>query len=75
FATGVVKFETRASSDDIAFAEFYLDGRKIVTDRRPPFEADLDLGELPRKRTIKVTGFSKDGKMLSEDEMLKSIGQ
>jgi GWxTD domain-containing protein len=75
FATGVVKFETRASSDDIVYAEFSLDGRKVVTDRRPPFEADLDLGELPRKRTVKVAGFSKDGRMLSEDELVLNEGR
>lgn len=75
FSTGVVKFETRASSDDIAFAEFFLDGRKVVTDRRPPFEADLDLGELPRKRTVKVAGYSKDGRMLSEDELVLNEGR
>ncbi len=75
FATGVVRFETRASSDDIAFAEFYLDGRKIITDRRPPFEADLDLGTLPRKRTVKVTGYSKDGRVLSEDELVLNEGR
>ena len=75
FATGVVRFETRASSDDITAAEFYLDGRKVVTDRRPPFEADLDLGELPRKRTVKVVGYGKDGKVLSEDELVLNEGR
>jgi len=75
FATGVVRFETRASSDDIAAAEFYLDGRKVVTDRRPPFEADLDLGELPRRRVVKVVGTSKDGKVLSQDELVLNEGR
>ncbi|MBK6405770.1 MAG: VWA domain-containing protein [Holophagales bacterium] len=75
FATGVVRFETRASSDDIASAEFFLDGRKVITDRRPPFEADLDLGALPRKRIVKVAGFSKDGRMLSEDELVLNEGR
>jgi VWFA-related protein len=75
FSTGVVRFETRASSDDIASAEFFLDGRKVVTDRRPPFEADLDLGDLPRKRTVKVAGYSKDGKLLSEDEIVLNEGR
>lgn len=75
FATGVVRFETRASSDDIAYAEFFLDGRKVVTDRRPPFEADFDLGELPRKRTVKVAGHAKDGRLLSEDEMILNEGR
>lgn len=75
FATGVVKFETRATSDDIAYAEFYLDGRKAVTDRRPPFEADLDLGELPRRRIVKVQGHARDGRLLSQDELVLNEGR
>ncbi len=75
FATGVVRFETRASSDDIAYAEFFLDGRKAVTVRRPPFDANLDLGELPRKRTVRVAGYAKDGRLLAEDELVLNEGR
>ena len=64
-ATGLIRFETRTSSNDVAFTEFYLNNTRVVTKRRPPFEADLDLGELPRKHVVKVIGYSKDGQAIA----------
>jgi VWFA-related protein len=74
-ATGLIRFETRASSNDISFTEFYLNNTRIVTKRRPPFSADLDLGELPRKHVVKVIGYSKDGKPIAQDEVLLNEGR
>lgn len=75
YATGLVRFETRSSSTDIAFVEFYLNGRKIATKRRPPFDVDLDLGELPRKQSVRVVAYDKDGRALSEDQMILNEGR
>jgi VWFA-related protein len=74
-ATGLIRFEARPTSDDVSFTEFYLDSTRIVTKRRPPFSADLDLGELPRKHVVKVIGYSKGGKVLGEDEMVLNEGR
>jgi VWFA-related protein len=74
-ATGLIRFETRTSSSDVAFTEFYLNNTRIVTKRRPPFEADLDLGELPRKYVVKVIGYSKDGQPIAQDEMILNEGR
>lgn len=75
FAAGLIRFETRVTSPDITAVEFYLNNTKIVTKRRPPFEADLDLGELPRKHAIKVIGYGKDGKAVAQDEMILNEGR
>ncbi|HEX5855762.1 MAG TPA: VWA domain-containing protein, partial [Thermoanaerobaculia bacterium] len=74
-ATGLIRFETRASSNDISFTEFYLNNTRIVTKRRPPFAADLDLGELPRKHVVKVVGYTKDGKPIAQDEVTLNEGR
>ncbi len=74
-ATGLIRFETRASSNDISFTEFYLNNTRIVTKRRPPFAADLDLGELPRKHVVKVVGYAKDGKPIAQDEVTLNEGR
>jgi Ca-activated chloride channel family protein len=74
-ATGLIRFETRASSNDISFTEFYLNNTRIVTKRRPPFAADLDLGELPRKHVVKVIGYTKDGKPIAQDEVTLNEGR
>jgi Ca-activated chloride channel family protein len=75
FATGLIRFETRTSSPDVASAEFFLDNVKTVTKRRPPFAVDLDLGELPRRHVVKVVAHSKDGRVLGEDEMVLNEGR
>jgi VWFA-related protein len=74
-ATGLIRFETRASSNDVSFTEFYLNNTRVVTKRRPPFAADLDLGELPRKHVVKVIGYSKDGQPIAQDEMILNEGR
>jgi VWFA-related protein len=74
-ATGLIRFETRASSSDVAFTEFYLNNTRVVTKRRPPFAADLDLGELPRKHVVKVIGYSKDGQPIAQDELILNEGR
>ena len=74
-ATGLIRFETRATSNDIAFTEFYLNNTRIVTKRRPPFAADLDLGELPRKHVVRVIGYAKDGKPIAQDEVTLNEGR
>jgi VWFA-related protein len=74
-ATGLIRFETRTTSPDISFTEFYLDDARVMTKRRPPFEGDLNLGELPRRHVVKVIGYSKDGKALAEDEVTLNEGR
>ncbi len=74
-ATGLIRFETRASSNDISFTEFYLNNTRVVTKRRPPFSADLDLGDLPRKHVVKVIGYAKDGKPIAQDEVILNEGR
>ena len=55
--------------------DFLLNGYKVMTKRRPPFEADLDLGPLPRRQVVKVAGRGRDGALLSEDEMVLNEGR
>ena len=73
--TGLTRFETRVSSADIVAMDFLLNGYKVMTKRRPPFEADLDLGPLPRRQVVKVAGRGRDGALLSEDEMVLNEGR
>jgi Ca-activated chloride channel homolog len=74
-STGLVRFETRTSSNDIASIEFYLNNTRMMTKRKAPFAADLDLGDLPRKQVVKVVGYSKDGKAIAQDEMTLNEGR
>lgn len=75
FATGLIKFETRTYSNDIAYTEFYLNDSKVLADRRAPFEADLNMGTIPRRQRVKVIGYAKDGKPIAEDELVLNEGR
>src|SRR5262249_39453638 len=68
-AAGTTRSEPRTTSPNTAFTEFSLYSARVMTKRRPPFDGDLNLGELPRRHIVKVIGYSKDGKPLAEDEM------
>ncbi|MEP6471360.1 MAG: VWA domain-containing protein, partial [Acidobacteriota bacterium] len=72
--TGLQRFETRAA-DGVKAVDFYLNGSKIMTKTRPPFEADLNLGPLPRKHTIRVVAFGTAGRAIGEDEYIVNEGR
>ena len=72
--TGLQRFETRAS-ENVKAVDFYLNGSKMMTKTRPPFAADLNLGPLPRKHTIRVVAFGTAGRAVGEDEYTVNEGR
>ena len=47
--------------------EFYLDDRLILTRTRPPFSVEIDLGNIPRKQTLRAVGYDDSGRVIDED--------
>jgi Ca-activated chloride channel family protein len=72
--TGLQRFETRAA-EGVKAVDFYLNGSKVMTKTRPPFDADLNLGPLPRKHTIRVVAFGTAGRAVGEDEYIVNEGR
>jgi Ca-activated chloride channel family protein len=72
--TGLQRFETKAA-DGVKAVDFYLNGSKVMTKTRPPFDADLNLGPLPRKHTIRVVAFGSAGRAIGEDEYIVNEGR
>ncbi|MEX1244144.1 MAG: VWA domain-containing protein [Thermoanaerobaculia bacterium] len=72
--TGLQRFETRAS-ENVKTVDFYLNGSKIMTRTRAPFEADLNLGPLPRKQTVRVVAYGPTGRSVGEDEYILNEGR
>ena len=73
-ATGLQRFETKVA-DGIRAVDFYLNGSKVMTKTRPPFQADLNLGPLPRKQTIRVVAYGEAGRAVGEDEYIVNEGR
>lgn len=72
--TGLQKIEAIVSSDDITTVEFYLDNRKVMTRRQPPWSLDLDFGNVPQTRRVKVVGLDSDGSIITGDELVLNTG-
>jgi len=73
-ATGLQRFETKVA-DGIRAVDFYLNGSKVMTKTRAPFQADLNLGPLPRKQTIRVVAYGDNGRAIGEDEYTVNEGR
>jgi len=67
---GMLRFDTLTTGTDIASVTFALDGKPILTKKKPPYSVELDLGRLPRTRKLAVTAFDKGGVQLASDELL-----
>lgn len=71
---GVQHIETIAFGDSIKAVEFYLDGKKVMTKRQPPFTLDLDFGSVPQVRKIRAVALSDKGEILTGDELAVNTG-
>jgi Ca-activated chloride channel family protein len=67
--TGMLRFDTLTTGNDIASVTFALDGKPVLTKKKPPYSVELDLGPLPRTRKLAVTAFDKAGAQLAGDEL------
>ena len=67
--TGMQRFDTLATGD-IASVTFALEGKPVLTKKKPPYSVELDLGSLPRPRRLTVSAFDATGAQIASDEML-----
>lgn len=72
--SGVQHIETIASGPGIAAVEFYLDGRKVMTKRQPPYTLDLDFGNVPQVRRIRAVALNAAGEPITGDEIHVNTG-
>jgi Ca-activated chloride channel homolog len=72
--SGLQHIETIASGDDIKAVEFYLDGKKIMIKRQPPYTLDLDFGNVPQLRRIRAVALDAKGQVLTGDEVNVNTG-
>ncbi|HEY6139583.1 MAG TPA: VWA domain-containing protein [Thermoanaerobaculia bacterium] len=71
--SGIQHIET-ITSGDITAVEFYLDGKKVMTKRQPPFTLDLDLGNVPQVRRVRAVALNAKGELLTGDEIDVNTG-
>ncbi len=47
--------------------EFYLEDKPLVTRTRPPYSVEIDLGNIPRRQTVRAVGYDDSGRVIDED--------
>jgi Ca-activated chloride channel family protein len=72
--SGIQHIETIAFGDDIKSVEIYLDGKKIMTKRQPPYTLDLDFGNVPQVRRVRAVALNANAEPLTGDELILNTG-
>jgi len=72
--SGIQHIETIAFGDDIKAVEFYLDGKKVMTKRQPPYTLDLDFGNVPQVRRVRAVALNASNEPVTGDELILNTG-
>ncbi|MEM7355289.1 MAG: VWA domain-containing protein, partial [Acidobacteriota bacterium] len=73
--TGLVRIDALTTGDGIDKVVFLLDNAPILTKKKPPFNVEIDLGQVPRSRVLRVEAFDEAGEEIASDERLLNAGQ
>jgi VWFA-related protein len=72
--SGTQHIETDVEGAGVAVVEFYLDGRKVMSKRQPPYALDLDLGSVPQVHRVRVLALNDKGEMIAGDDAIVNSG-
>ena len=72
--SGTQHIETDVEGAGITVVEFYLDGRKVMSKRQPPYALDLDLGSVPQVHRVRVLALNDKGEMIAGDDAIVNSG-
>ena len=72
--TGRVRVGADADGPDIHHLAFSLDGRELISKRRPPYQVEIDVGTAPRAHALRVDAYDGQGSLLATDEVTINSG-
>ncbi|HLJ74365.1 MAG TPA: VWA domain-containing protein, partial [Thermoanaerobaculia bacterium] len=72
--SGIQHIDTLVYGDDIKAVEFYLDGKKVMIKRQPPYTLDLDFGDVPRAHRVRAIALNEKGEAITGDEIICNSG-
>jgi Ca-activated chloride channel family protein len=72
---GKQRFAATVADGAVARVTFSLDGKPVVTRSRPPFTVELDLGDHPALRRLRVEAFDAAGQPVGSDEVELNGGE
>jgi Ca-activated chloride channel family protein len=68
--TGMARFDAQVSGTAIERVTFALDGKPLLSKKKPPYSVELDLGTAPRLHRLAATAYDAAGAPLAGDELL-----
>lgn len=72
--TGKLRVAARASGNWIDKVRFELDGRAVMSKRRPPWSVEIDLGRAPRLHDLRAVALDASGRELASDQIRLNTG-
>lgn len=72
--TGRVRFDTLVTRPGVERVEFLLDGEPVTLVGKAPFETRVDLGDVPRPRTVEAVAYDASGEELGRDSVVVNEG-
>lgn len=73
--SGLVRFDAVVEGEGVAAVSFVLDDTPVLSKAQPPFSVEIDLGDFPRPRILRVEGKGDDGGLLAWDELAINAGE
>ncbi len=73
--SGIRRFLAKVTGTGVGKVRFLLDDKPVVTKTRPPYSVELDLGDVPTTRTVRVLALDQAGNELATDEALLNAGE
>ena len=73
--SGLVRFDAVVEGEGVSAVSFVLDDTPVLRKAQPPFSVELDLGDFPRPRTLRVEGVGDEGDLLAWDELPINSGE
>ena len=63
---GLLRVEVEVAAP-VSRVEFFLEEKRLLVKNRPPYSVEINLGNIPKKQTLKVLGFDAQGNFLDAD--------
>jgi VWFA-related protein len=67
---GLLRVDTLTTGNEIDHVTFLMEGKPILTKRQAPFSVELDLGRMPRMRTLTAIAYDEADNELVRDQMV-----
>ena len=72
--TGSIRVKAETTGDSIGKVAFGLDGKILLTKRRPPYSVEIGLGRAPRMHSLVATALDLEDRQLARDELILNGG-